>query len=453
MEPITPDHFNARVAQMGLSGGIEHATIRQISALAQTLERDCGEAFVHLEIGNPGLPPSPMGVDAQCAALRGGIAAVYPDIKGCDAIKEAGHRFVRAFFDVDIPGRCIVPTVGSMQGSFTLFTLFGHLEPGRDTVLFINPGFSAQRNQVRYLGLKERGFDIYEYRGDALEGKLDQMMADGRVVAVVYSTPNNPAWINLTDDELHAIGRAADRHGVVVVEDHAYAGMDFRTYLGHPGEAPFIPTVARYAKRYVMMISASKIFSYAGERIAIMAFGPGFADERPAELCKFFGMPTVLDCYIYGVLYAASSGTSHSAQLAMAAMLSAAASGELDFVDDCSAYRERSARARRMFADAGFELVYATDADGRAISDGFFFTASRPGWTGTDLQTALLRHGIATMSLPSTGSERQGLRICVSRLADERQFNLLAQRLKSFVDEYQQEASQTPRQEVAAMQC
>lgn len=47
-----------------------------------------------------------------------------------------------------------MPTVGSMQASFTLMLLLAQRIPGKDTMLFMNPGFPAQRNRAKIIGNK-----------------------------------------------------------------------------------------------------------------------------------------------------------------------------------------------------------------------------------------------------------------------------------------------------------
>lgn len=292
---------------------IASATIRQIMALASHLQEPLGEEFVHLEMGNPGLPASEAGIEAEREALANGVANMYPNIAGIKPLKDAGSDFLKAFFDIDIPGRCIVPTVGSMQGTFTLFLLMGQRIKGKDTILFLDPGFPAQHNQVKLLGLEQRSVDIYDCRGELLEQRLDEALADGKVSAIIYSNPNNPAWTNLTETEFRILARMAEKHDIILIEDNAYLGMDFRRRYGIPGQAPFIPTVAKYTDRCILLVSASKIFSYAGQRISIVCVSPAVADRRYEFFEQFYEMPTLLDAYIYGVLYCASSGTAHSA--------------------------------------------------------------------------------------------------------------------------------------------
>lgn len=432
MYPITDHQIDAMLEGMGVND-IGQATIRQICSLASNIENVSNEEVVHLEIGNPGIPASAVGVEAECAALRSGVANKYPDIAGIKPLKQAAVKFIKAFFNEEADERCIIPTVGSMQGTFTVLLLLTKLSPEKDTVLFLNPGFPAQRTQAHIVGFKESSFDIYDYRGAKLEGKLDEMLGGGNIAAIVYSNPNNPAWTNLTEEELEIIGKCADRHDVIVMEDLAYMGMDFRRDFGQPGVAPFIPTVSRYTDRYIQFMSASKIFSYAGQRISLVNFSPKVADIESESIKAFYHNPTLLNAYIFGVLYAASSGTAHSAQHALAAMLDAAAEGRLNFVDDCTAYKHRCQKAKKIFLDNGFHLVYDKDGE-EPVSDGFFFTAGYGDMTSQELQRELLRYGVATISLPSTGSLQNGLRICPSMLDEDRYYDKLAQRLKLFHD-------------------
>ena len=410
---------------------ITSATIRQILALANRLENHLGQPFVHLEMGNPGLPASDIGIEAEREALLRGIANQYPNIAGIKPLKENGSKFLKAFLDIDIPDRCIVPTVGSMQGTFTLFILLSQRIPGKDTVLFLDPGFPAQHHQAKLLGLKQESLDVYDCRGEALEARLEQALSKGNITAILYSNPNNPAWFNFTSVEHEIIGRMADKYDAIVLEDHAYLGMDFRQRYGVPYTAPFVPTVAKYTKNCILLVSASKIFSYAGQRIAMVCMTPEVYDRKYEALSSFYDMPAFGDAYIFGVLYCASSGVAHSAQYGFAEMLKASVEGRLDFVEVSKDYGRRAAIAKKLFTDNGFYIVYDRDGD-QPISDGFFFTVGYPGFTGAELQKTLLRYGVSTISLPSTGSKQEGLRVCVSMLTTPETVNALEERLAAF---------------------
>ena len=309
--------------------------------------------------------------------------------------------------------------------------LMAQRDPKKDSIVFINPGFPATHNQAKILGLKDESFDIYEYRGKKLEDKLESVLSKGNVTALIYSNPNNPAWTNLTEEELEIIGRMATKHDVIVLEDLAYLGMDFRQEMGKPYEAPYVPTVAKYTDNYILFVSASKIFSYAGQRIAMVCMSPAVYDRKYEFFEKFYEMPALGDAYIFGILYTASSGTAHSAQYAMAAMMGAAIEGKLNFIEECREYARRGEITRKMFLDNGFHIIYDIDGD-KPISDGFFFTAGYKDLTGGELQKELMRYGISSISLHCTGSDQEGIRVCVSMLNNDETFAALNDRLKAF---------------------
>ena len=410
---------------------ISRATIRQSGAIARALEKATATEFLHLEMGIPGLPPTKVGIEAEKSALDAGVASEYPNMYGIPKLKEQSSRFLKAFLDIDVSPLGCIPTVGSMQGSFSTFLLCAHLEPQKDTVLFIDPGFPVQRTQARILGIKSDSFDIYEYRGDKLRDKLESHLKGGNVAALIYSSPNNPAWFNLTEEELKTIGELAMKYDTIVIEDLAYMCMDFRKPLGRPYEPPYQPTVAKYTDNYIIMMSGSKMFSYAGQRIAIIAISDGLYHREYPLLKEWYRMSRLGDAYVFAVLYAVSSGASHSAQYALAEMLRAAADGELDFVTAAAEYARRASVTKKMFKENGFHIVYDMDGD-EPVSDGFFYTVGYEGLSSGELMGELIRYGISTIALSTTGSRQDGVRICVSQLNRPEQFDLLEERLRLF---------------------
>ena len=415
---------NMRITNIG------DATIRQTVAISEELERRTGEKFIHLEMGSPGLPASHIGIDAQKEALDKGVPAAYPNISGIAPLKEQASRFVKAFLNIDINPEGCIPTVGSMMGTFASFITCAHLSPEKDTILFINPGFSVQPLQAKVLGYKRESFDVYDCRGERLRDKLESILSQGHIAAMIYSNPNNPSWVCLTEEELQYIGALATKYDTIVIEDLAYLDMDFRKDLGHPFQAPYQATVARYTSNYILMLSASKIFSYAGERIATVAISNELYNRVYPTLRDEFGIDTLGRFFVFVVVYTMSSGVTHSAQYALAAMYKAACDGELHFAEDTREYARRAARLKEIFLRHGFHIVYDRDLD-EPVSDGFFFTIGRKGYTGDGLLDRLLYYGVSAISLRTTGSEQQGIRVCTSMVKDEH-FALLDERLRIF---------------------
>lgn len=406
------------------------ATIREVKAIASRAEAESGVEFIKMEMGVPGLPPSAVGVKAEIEALQHGIASLYPDINGLPELKKEASRFVKAFIDVDISPEGCVPVTGSMQGTFASFLTCGQCDEKKDTILFIDPGFPVQKQQLVVMGQKYETFDVYNYRGEQLKEKLESYLKRGNIAAIIYSNPNNPSWICLKEDELRTIGQLATQYDTIVLEDLAYFAMDFRQDKGKPFQAPFQPSVAHYTDHYVLLISGSKAFSYAGQRIGVCCISDKLYQRAYPGLTKRYGGGTFGTVFVHRVLYALSSGTCHSAQYALAAMLKAACDGTYHFLDEVKVYGERARRLKEIFLRHGFYLVYDKDLQD-PIADGFYFTIGYPGMNSGELARELMYYGVSAISLVTTGSEQQGLRACTSFIQDH-QYDLLEERMKLF---------------------
>lgn len=415
------------------------ATIREVKAIAATVEKLSGMEFIKMEMGVPGLPPSAIGVEAEIQALQHGIASLYPDINGLPELKKEASRFIKAFINVDVSPEGCVPVTGSMQGTFASFLTCSQCNPQKDTILFIDPGFPVQKQQLVVMGQKYETFDVYHYRGEKLRDKLENYLKKGNISAIIYSNPNNPSWVCLKEEELRIIGALATQYDVIVLEDLAYFAMDFRQDLGKPFQPPYQPTVAHYTDYYILLISGSKAFSYAGQRIGVSCISDRLYHRKYDGLTRRYGGGTFGSVFIHRVLYALSSGTSHSAQYALAAMLKAACDGKYHFLDEVKVYGERARRLKEIFLRHGFYLVYDNDL-GEPIADGFYFTIGYPGMTSGELAKELMYYGVSAISLVTTGSDQQGLRACTSFIQDH-QYALLDERMAAFAQEHPIQAS------------
>ena len=423
------------LAQNGIKE-VGKASIREIKRLINDIENASGIKFVRMEMGIPGIPACKIGVDAQVKALQDGIATIYPDLDGTPELKKESSRFIENFIDLDISPESCFPTVGSMMAGLISFMTLARREKQKDTTLFIDPGFPVQKNQHKILGLKYETFDVYDFRGDKLRAKLESYLKKGNIHSIIYSNPNNPSWVCFTDEELRIIGELATQYDVCVIEDLAYFGMDFRRDISKPGVPPFQPSVGKYTDNYALMISGSKAFSYAGERIAVLAVSDKFGSREFPDLVPYFGHPMLRRAMINGAVYAVSSGTSHSAQFALAAIFKACNDGTYNYLDDVREYAEKAHIMKKIFTDNGFKIVYDHDGE-EEIADGFYFTLSYPGLTGEQLLHDLLFYGISAISLASCNSTRtEGLRACVS-LVNRNQFPDLEERARLFHENHQ----------------
>jgi len=429
--PLDRDAVQRVVSRLRTDPG--RASIREMNRLVSAIEQECGVRFVRMEFGIPGLPVPAIAIEAERDALgRQGVGHVYAPFVGIPELKTEAARFVKLFLDVDVPPACCIPTVGAMQGCFASILLASRMREVPGKILFLDPGFPVNKLQVRLLGIDWDHIDFYDFRGDDLVRAIDERASRGDVSGVLWSSPNNPSWISLDDRELRGIGEVCDRHALIAIEDMAYFGMDTRTDYLTPGEPPYQPTVLRHTKRAITLVSSSKIFSYAGQRIALAIVSPELMDAEQPALERYYGTANVGHAFVHGGLYPITASVPESPQYGLLALLRAANDGDKGVFAPAHEYSRRANIMKRLFLDHGFRLVYDNDL-GRPLADGFYFTISYPGFDrGADLLRELLHYGISAITLATTGSRRlEGLRACVSMVGDE-QFPELQERLERF---------------------
>lgn len=435
MSRVFSEELVLQVAKDMKVADLSNATIGDVLLVASRLEELTGIPFIRMDQGSPGLPANKVGIEAEKAALDKGLGAQYPAAAGVPELKEAASKFVKAFIDIDISPRACLPTTGSVCASFGAFIACTQRIPGKNKILFIDPGFPIQKSQLRILGIQWELFDIHDFRGAALKAKLESFLCKGDIAAIVYSNPNNPAWICLDEDELETIGTLATQYDVIVLEDQAYFCMDFRHPIGRPYQAPFVPTVARYTDNYILMLSASKIFSYAGQRIALACVSDRLFDQQyPAFAERYENTGLFGSTFIASIMYMITSGCTATTQYGMAEMLNQSVSGEINFVEDTREYEHRARRMKDIFTRNGFYIVYSHDVTEK-VGDGFFFTLGYPGLSGGELLKELMYYGVSSISLSTTGSDQQGVRACTSRMREEL-YPVLEARMKAFAEDH-----------------
>ena len=416
---------------------LTRATIGETILLAEYLQKKTGIPFIRMDQGSPSLPANRYGIEAEKAALDRGVGAFYPAADGIPEVKTAASEFLKAFLNVEVSSRSCIPCTGSVAGSFASFIACTQRVKGKDKVLFINPGFPIMNSQLRVLGIEWKEFDIYGYRGKSLREKLDSMLSGGDIAVISYSSPNNPAWICLTEEELEIIGEAATKYDAVVMEDLAYFCMDYRRDLGHPYEAPYLPTVARYTDNYILMTSSSKIFSYAGQRMAFIGISDNLYDRIYQPLAgRYHTTGAFGPTLVASILYMITSGCTASTQYGYAEMMRLSCEGKIRFLEDVKAYSERAAAMKKIFCDNGFHIVYDRDVDAE-VGDGFFFSLGYGSMPSPDLVKELLHYGISSISLATSGSLRNGVRACTARVTED-MYGLLEERARNFNEDHKE---------------
>ena len=263
------------------------------------------------------------------------------------------------------------------------------------------------------------------------KGTTDDLLASRQPKMSYYYTYTTLVAGAMMMKDMKTIGTLATKYDCIIMEDLAYFAMDFRQDLSTPFEPPYQPTVARYTDNYILLMSSSKIFSYAGQRMAFICIGDKLFDRHYPALAERYH-----DAGIFGptltasILYMITSGCTASTQYGYARMMELACEGGINFVEDTRVYERRAERMKQIFCENGFHVVYDRDVS-LPVGNGFFFTLGYGRMSGGELLRELLSYGVSSISLATTGSDRGGVRACTSRM-EERLYPLLEERMKAF---------------------
>ena len=406
------------IAESGVDVG--RGSIREVHRVVSSIEDRVRAKFVHMEFGIPGFETHTIAIDAEVQSLRDRkVSHGYGPFDGVPELKDEAARFAKLFMDIELSPECCVPTIGAMQGCFVSMMLAGRLDPARRKILFLEPGFPSNKLQLKVLGLELESVDLYDHRGEDLVSAIEEYAQRGDLAAIFWSSPNNPTWVILRESELQGIARVCNDYGVLAIEDLAYFGMDTRQNYYVPGEPPYQPTILRYTSRAISLVSSSKVFNYAGQRCALMFIHPGLMQMREPNLVAWTGTDRVGHAFVHGMLYPMMACVPQSPQYGLLAMLKAANRGEPKVFDAARQYSARAKKAKALFLENGFRLVYDNDL-GEPLADGFYFTIAYPTFeSGAELARELVHYGVSAVTLETSGSIRvEGLRACVSQIGD-----------------------------------
>jgi LL-diaminopimelate aminotransferase len=221
--------------------------------------RAAGIDVISLGIGDPDLPTPPHIVRALADAARDPETHQYPSNRGELGFREAVARYYSVRFGVELdPATEIVPLLGAKEGiaHICLALLDEH-----DVALAADPGYPVYTTGPLLAGGAPVALPLVPELGfqPDLEAVDAGVLARTRMLYVSY--PNNPTGAVIEDDFFARLVAFAERHGIVVVHDNAYADITYDGYVAPSFLAtPGAKTVG------VEMLSLSKSYNMTGWR-------------------------------------------------------------------------------------------------------------------------------------------------------------------------------------------
>ena len=238
-----------RMAKMDSSG------IRKVFDLAAKMVDP-----VNFSIGQPDFDvPEPVK-DALVEAVRRGENK-YTVTQGAADLRDAIAAKMKADHDwADAP---LLITSGVSGG--LLLAMMALIDPG-DEVLLPDPYFVMYKHHVNMLGGACVFYDTYP--NFAIDPERIESLITSKTKLILLNSPSNPTGAVATAEEIAAVGRVAEKHGLVVVSDEIYDRFCY--------DAPFA-SAANCCSRVLLLGGFSKTYGMTGWRLGYAAGTPGVA--------------------------------------------------------------------------------------------------------------------------------------------------------------------------------
>jgi aminotransferase len=216
--------------------------------------------------------PAPVAVKEAAKTAIDHDHAVYTNLRGISALREAIAEKMRDFNGIECdPESEVAVTVGS-AGAFTCAVL-ATLNPGDECIIF-SPFYSYHVNLLTLLGAKVTFVDLVPPDWSYDSGQLKAAFSD-KTRMVVINTPANPSGKVFDENELKEIAELAGHRNAWIVTDEIY---EYITY-----EQPHI-SIGRFPEarnRTITISGASKTYAVTGWRIGY-AVGPSEVIDKIA---------------------------------------------------------------------------------------------------------------------------------------------------------------------------
>ncbi|MFN2517621.1 MAG: aminotransferase class I/II-fold pyridoxal phosphate-dependent enzyme [Jatrophihabitantaceae bacterium] len=219
---------------------------------AVVARRALGLPVFDLSAGQPSTP-APACVRAAAARAIGSERLGYTNALGIPPLRAAIARHYLRTDGLDLSASSVAVTTGSSGGFLLAF--LAAFDPGA-TVVMARPGYPAYRNMLAALGCTVVELRCGpETRFQPTVAQLDALPAvpDGLVIA----SPANPTGTMVGPDELAAIARWCDDHGVRLISDEIYHGISYTEVA---------LSSWRFSRNAIVVNSFSKYFSMTGWR-------------------------------------------------------------------------------------------------------------------------------------------------------------------------------------------
>ena len=236
----------------------ESATLA-VDAKAKALKA-AGEPVIGFGAGEPDFPTPDYIVEAAVAACRVPRFHKYTPAGGLPELRAAIAEKTRRDSGYSVEANQVLVTNGGKQAVYEAFAAL--LDPG-DEVLVPTPYWTTYPESIKLAGGVPVDVVADETTGYKVSVEQLEAARTGRTKVLLFVSPSNPTGAVYSRDEIEAIGRWADEHGLWVVTDEIYEHLVY-------GDAEFhsMPVVVpELADRTLVLNGVAKTYAMTGWRV------------------------------------------------------------------------------------------------------------------------------------------------------------------------------------------
>ncbi|MER7543572.1 pyridoxal phosphate-dependent aminotransferase [Actinomadura sp.] len=236
----------------------ESATLA-VDAKAKALKA-AGRPVIGFGAGEPDFPTPDYIVEAAVAACRVPRFHKYTPAGGLPELRAAIAEKTRRDSGYSVEANQVLVTNGGKQAVYEAFAAL--LDPG-DEVLVPTPYWTTYPESIKLAGGVPVDVVADETTGYKVSVEQLEAARTGRTKVLLFVSPSNPTGAVYSRDEIEAIGRWADEHGLWVVTDEIYEHLVY-------GDAEFhsMPVVVpELADRTLVLNGVAKTYAMTGWRV------------------------------------------------------------------------------------------------------------------------------------------------------------------------------------------
>ena len=253
-----------------------------------------GSDLVHLEVGQPSTPPPVAVSNALQTSLKHVASHGYSVGLGLPELRQRIGQHYQDWYQLPLDWQRIAVTPGSSLGFAIAF--LSAFDKG-DRIAIATPGYPAYFNLMLALGIKPQLLPARAAQNWMPD--LDSLVATDNIPdGLLLASPANPTGVVMRDDELEAVCRWCDKHGVRLIMDEIYHGLTFGKRT---------KSALAYTDNAIIINSFSKYFCMTGWRLGWMVLPEDLVPTAEmlaqniyisAATINQLGAIAAFDCYV-----------------------------------------------------------------------------------------------------------------------------------------------------------